>query len=247
MGYDFYGCGHSPKPLDWSAYGSDELFQDLVDVWGQLVERTPSSHIFVVGHSYGTHFAMRLAAHVSDHPRHSHRLRGLVLLGAPRRPIMGGHPVMRLPVFVLNWMQPYLSSTFRSLAFDDASDPELVREQETHSNENPMHMCKAYYCQVSGASDDTIRSLELPCLLIHGESDGITPLVDAQELHRMLPNAGGQVYTIPRTSHCLMLERPDQVIELLRSFIAMHTDTAATPREDSTSEPSDGATTNAAL
>ena len=58
--FDAYGCGESPKPadVDGSAFSTDELFEDLKEVYDRFKGKGGN---VLVGHSFGSSQVMRLA------------------------------------------------------------------------------------------------------------------------------------------------------------------------------------------
>ncbi|KAM3571719.1 hypothetical protein VYU27_006254 [Nannochloropsis oceanica] len=58
--FDAYGCGESPKPagVDGSAFSTDELFEDLKEVYDRFKGKGGN---ILVGHSFGSSQVMRLA------------------------------------------------------------------------------------------------------------------------------------------------------------------------------------------
>jgi pimeloyl-ACP methyl ester carboxylesterase len=69
----------------------------------------------------------------------------------------------------------------------------------------------------NGWSDDRIRSLRPPVLLLVGDTD-FTPLDHAIEMLGLLPNA--QLAVLPGTTHMGMTRRPDLILPLVRRFLA---------------------------
>ncbi|CAL1147097.1 unnamed protein product [Cladocopium goreaui] len=196
--YDWLGCGGSEKPDDWYAYAFDELLKDLIAIWQDL--RWPGPYI-VVGHSFGSHLVLRLAAS-------SPSMTGLVLLGAAKR-FPEGHPIFRLPVFLLRWLQPTLTKAFLEMALV-SKDPELIRQETDACNANPMSMCKAYYRQVRNATDAEIAECsKLRVLLIRGDGDGIVSASDMEALAQALPKSTSA--TVANAGHVPMLEEPGRV------------------------------------
>jgi pimeloyl-ACP methyl ester carboxylesterase len=65
-------------------------------------------------------------------------------------------------------------------------------------------------------SDEQVRSLRTPTLLLFGDRD-FTPLVDVQELFELLPDA--QLAILPGTTHVGVSRRPDEVLALITPFL----------------------------
>ena len=251
VAYDWLGCGRSPKPQDWDAYAWSALYRDLEAIYERTVSRV-SGKIVVVAHSYGTHLAMRLALAQIDKskgaPSGCDKFGGLVLLGGSLATLNGGLPLFRLPVFVLDYIQPWLTSAFIRSAFEETSPPELLASQEASSNANAMHVCKAYYRQVQGLSEVDIHRLgnsvvssnssssnssegapesmaehrpAIPVWLMHGNSDAVLPIAGAESLHSAIgPAAQGNIRVVQGGSHNFIIERPAELVELLLEVAA---------------------------
>jgi pimeloyl-ACP methyl ester carboxylesterase len=67
-----------------------------------------------------------------------------------------------------------------------------------------------------GWSDDEIRSIDAPTLLIFGDTDFI-PLARAVEMFELFPNA--QLAVLPGTTHVGVTRRPAPVLSLIGPFL----------------------------
>lgn len=217
VAYDWLGCGRSAKPEDWKAYDCDELLEDLAAVHDQFCTKSGSASSFIVGHSYGVHLVCQLALRLQTS---GHTPTGLILMGGALT-VPEGHPIFRLPVRLLDRLQPSLTTSFLRLALAPGADPELVADQEAACNSNPMYMCKAYYRQMRNADAHGISRLTAPTLVIHGEVDGVLPVAGAVALAKAIPTAGEPVI-VPAASHNVMLEQPAEVARHIARFIAEH-------------------------
>ena len=224
VAFDHLGCGRSPKPRDWYAYRSSELTADLAALLRRYA--TTDKKNVVVAHSAGCSFSLAVAAEAPDLP-----LAGLCLLGAFHAERMPVHPVFYLPVFVLNLLQPTLSAGFEAVALHATT-----RQGETAAHRsvralcaelnasNEMHMCKAYYRQLSVPSADAVRRVaaaRLPVSLLVGEADALIPRAATDALHALLPEA--EVRVIARASHQMMQENPTDVCAGVADLVARAT------------------------
>ncbi|CAE7199873.1 ABHD8 [Symbiodinium necroappetens] len=213
--FDWYGCGGSDKPDSWSAYSFDELLADLKEVW-KLAAACGTGPHFVAGHSFGTHLVIRLVASLALETE-TKPISGLVLLGGARQ-FPEGHPIFRLPVFLLSQFQHGMTDAFLKMALADSCDPELRKQEEDACNANPMYMCKAYYRQVRNATDVELNAcVDMPALVIRGEQDGIISAEDAKALVATLPKSKG--VEVQGAGHAPMLEAPSEVAELVVEFV----------------------------
>lgn len=63
-----------------------------------------------------------------------------------------------------------------------------------------------------------LAEIKAPTLLIWGEKDTATPLRDAREMERLIPDAG--LVSYPEAGHYSFLDRPAQTIAVIENFIA---------------------------
>jgi pimeloyl-ACP methyl ester carboxylesterase len=66
-------------------------------------------------------------------------------------------------------------------------------------------------------SVETLKTLNVPALVVTGEEDVITPLADAELMRQNI--SGSQLKVVPRAGHLAIWERPDEVGPLLRQFL----------------------------
>ena len=221
IAFDCFGCGRSPKPNKWDAYGYEALRADLAAVLASYGSNTARRHTknVLVAHSAGCSLSLAVVAAVHAQP--SVTIDGLCLLGALGAAIKP-HPVFYLPVFLLNRLQPTLSAGFEALALH-----EHTRQATTEAHRkvlalaagvnasNPMHMCKAYYRQYGAPTPDEVRKVaervKSICLIV-GEGDQLVPLAGTEALKALLPS-GTPLHVIPRASHQMMQEDPGMCSE----------------------------------
>jgi 3-oxoadipate enol-lactonase len=65
----------------------------------------------------------------------------------------------------------------------------------------------------------TLRTIDVPTLLIYGEEDILTPAADANLIHGQV--RGSVLHMVPRAGHYAFLEQPDDCIRPLRNFLDM--------------------------
>ena len=162
VAYDFYGCGRSAKPREWSCYSFGELYDDLVAIVKQYGARESSSgRNLLLAHSMGCSLALRLA---SEWGATGVNLGALALLSAsdvvppsasgassaaaPRVLLPAPTPppprragtIFRLPECLLDRIQPLLSAGFASLAL----------HEDTRAGRTPEHRDLLALSDVSG-------------------------------------------------------------------------------------------------
>jgi pimeloyl-ACP methyl ester carboxylesterase len=63
----------------------------------------------------------------------------------------------------------------------------------------------------------TLRTINVPTLVIAGEEDTVTPLANAQIMHQHIN--GSRLQTIARGGHYSALEHPEEFGQVLRQFL----------------------------
>ena len=71
--------------------------------------------------------------------------------------------------------------------------------------------------QKSIFSDDELRSIAAPVLAIWGERDPLFPVEHGYRLAELVPNSS--LHVIENTAHVPLLDRPDEVNELILGFL----------------------------
>jgi pimeloyl-ACP methyl ester carboxylesterase len=125
-----------------------------------------------------------------------------------------------LPTFVLKKMQPAMSAAFVERALSHNAEQKLRDECLADANANPMHMCQAFYRQMSWATEAQVQAFTGRVLLLTGWGDDITPPTNAAALkHMLLKTAEVIARTIPDAGHQVMQEQPAQVTREVEHFI----------------------------
>jgi len=166
--FDQLGCGESKHPAeDWAAYSASELLMDLETIARSILCSDEIVPLFIVAHSAGVSQAIKLINNFS--PAEVARVRGVVFIsgalkGGHRSFVNDdGHWIFRFPVFVLKFIQPWLSEQFVHSAI---LDKDLHKSAIEVSNRNDMAMCKAFYRQQEWATVEEARKLKVRKLLI---------------------------------------------------------------------------------
>jgi haloalkane dehalogenase len=98
---------------------------------------------------------------------------------------------------------PTAESKAGALAF-----PELVPTEPEHPNTAPMNRVA-----------EALRAWRKPTLVVWGADDRVLPATVAQRFVEAIPGAQGPVL-IEGASHFLQEDRPDEVAEAIRGFLA---------------------------
>lgn len=213
--YDFMGCNRSPILTDWDAYDNSESVSDLEALVAKYT--SDSAPVVIVGHSYGPTIILKMLQ-----KRPIPNLVGCIFIGTSVRnkdlaPADGGHPLMYLPVFLLNCLQKAMTNAFVEMAIhpDHAVLKEVVRKS---SDGNDMGMAKGYHRHMKFATEedlDVVRSL--PALVVHGVDDGVISVKCGQHLANQLPKS--KLVVVEKASHLVTIEQPDEVAQAVLRFL----------------------------
>ena len=224
IAYDHRGQGLSGRSKDlgdgWGE-GMDNLATDAA----ALIQALDAVPCHFAGLSMGGFVGMRLAI------RRPALLRSLTLMntGAQREPwpnrarygflaqlvrITGTAPFTRVAVNAL-----FGKSTRR-----DPQRRAMLEEWTEKIRKRPRHVADALAAVMERdeITDDELRSINCPTLVIAGEEDTSRPPADSERLAAYIP--GARLVRIPGCGHSSALEAPEAVIEAMRGLIRAQSD-----------------------
>jgi pimeloyl-ACP methyl ester carboxylesterase len=213
--YDNRGSGRSATP-PWPT-SMPELAGDAVRVLDEA--GLESAHVY--GVSMGGMIAQELAI------RFPERVRGLVLAGTwaggPRavRPA-GGELAAALGGIVKALRKPgrpWLGELIFSKEFRE-SEPERARELIAFFRKHrppPHGVISHLWASIYHDTVSRLGNVQAPTLVMHGEHDAMTPLANAQELARRIPDA--ELAIVRGAGHAFPLERPEQSFEITMDWL----------------------------
>lgn len=214
VAYDSFGLAQSPVvSTNAKDYTNAELQLDLLAVVDQFVD--DSLPLFIMGHSYGpTHIYATMEKLKCP-------IRGLILIGTAVKskhlPIAdGGHPIMKLPIFILNCLQGVLTESFIKLSVHP-NNHWLADNLRNENNANDMRVAKAYHNQMMWYSMDSTALIIPKTLIVHGAEDKIIPVECGQHLHNKIPNS--KLMIVDCASHLVHMEHASKIAEAIESFI----------------------------
>jgi len=228
LAYDWLGCGGSEKPRDWDAYSTSELLLDLEAAYCHLLRAGPKGiPSILVGHSFGTSLVtqfdaeLRAAAAADIFESSDSALlpppAALCLISPSDGENLGAAlAVFRLPEFALRALQPSMNDSFATAALHPSTSESIRREMMSISEANEMHVCKAFYRQISWRDSEVAKAAG-PALCISGDADGLISVDDARKAAMQLGQAAFHV--IGPASHQVMAEQAEATNSLLAKLI----------------------------
>ena len=242
--YDSLGCGQSSVVSDWNAYATTELQHDFGAILERYFVMNQNTPLYVCCHSYAPNIVLPW---INQHQESSsssssflNNLQGFIFLGTSIRiddnlPYPDqGHPIFRLPVWVLRCLQSSMTKDFVEKAVVDES---LKAEFLMASDANDMAMVQAFYRQTRWMRREEFRqamgvSLSSPpyrVLQIHGVHDQIIPIEHGQATFNQLlssssddkPPSDFQFIAVEGASHMVMIEKADEVADHVQKFLKL--------------------------
>jgi pimeloyl-ACP methyl ester carboxylesterase/predicted glycosyltransferase len=223
--FDGRGNGLSDRPDEESAYADAEFIADSVGV----LDAAGVDGALLVGMSCGGRYGLAVAA------AHPDRVRGVVALAPSVRSLTPAHPWRSEHDFNAPledyrgwakdnrhyWLSNY--ADFLQFFFSEMfCEPHSTKQIEdcvawgldTTPETLLLTECKLCYSGRAGA-EAMCRSVHAPVLVIHGDSDRITPY---ERGARVAELTGGRLVTLEGSGHCPQARDPVRVNQLIRSF-----------------------------
>jgi pimeloyl-ACP methyl ester carboxylesterase len=203
IAFDNRGAGRSGKQLPSIAYGVDRHARDLDAV---LAAAGVADNVVIVGHSMGGNTA---STFYFNHPG---RVAGLVYVGS----YVSGHQI-RDAGNTLDNIKSAVRTAAGRLAFFEAVG--LPAHLAVESTKWPL------YAVLGNAESfmafdmtDRIGDIAVPCLIIHGDRDIVSPLDPCgYSLESGLKDA--RLVVFEGVNHCPAVEAPDRASALIREFL----------------------------
>jgi 3-oxoadipate enol-lactonase len=209
--FDLRGTGASGRPP--GPYPLEDFLGDL----GALVRELDLDRPALVGHSFGGSIALAYAA------GHPDEVAAVVSVGGPVVLPEQGQQGMRDRADLVE--REGMAAVAETVATNGTSPSFRERDPEGFERLAAMLAANdpasyAATCRVLASMDlrPDLARVSAPVLLVAGDRDGVVPPVAGDEIEAALPNVAGRV-TVDDCGHNLTVERPDVLVEEVRSFL----------------------------
>ena len=211
---DTLGFGYTDFPADIRGFDMDRWIAHLTG----FMDALGIARAHFIGNSYGGALTLALAA------RHPERVARMVLMGAAGLPF----PITEGLAKVWGY-QPSLEA-MRDLMTTFAFDPALVKEeivasryhasirpgaQEAFSSLFPEP--RQRWLDALATSEDDLRALAHPALIVHGREDVIVPWQISQRYHELIANS--ELHVFGHCGHWTQIEKRERFVELVTPFL----------------------------
>ena len=245
--YDGPGNGRSDKPLDAAAYDHDRQLQYAVDV----LDATGTDRAIIVGLSMGGCWGLQLAA------EHGGRVAGAILIGATvplgdgrdvgaarsvdpfelppsRVPEIGRDPLEHWAKYdAAYWAEHHEDFLwfFFGMCFPERHSTKMIEDCVRWGLETTPEVLAAEQLGAFPTRETTeawCRAITSPVLVIHGDSDMISPVGRGRRIAEL---TGGECVVVEGGGHIPLARDPVKVNHLIRDFASR---VAAPPAETTT-------------
>lgn len=210
---DLAGFGYTEVPSDIQ-YTRERWLQQILN----FLDALGLEKVHVIGNSFGGSMALALAIH---HPERVHKV---VLMGSV------GVPFELTPGLDAVWgYEPSIENMRALMAETFAYDASLINDQLVQSRHiASLRTQEAFasmfpaprqrWVQAMAHSEQDIRSIRHPVLMVHGRDDKVIPVSTSLTLHEWIDDS--QVHLFSRCGHWTQIEKGAQFCRLVRDFFA---------------------------
>ncbi len=162
----------------------------------EALETISGGPIYLMGHSMGGAIVQEVALMAPE------LIKGIVLVCTGAR--------LKVAPLILEGLEKEFTKTVElivSFAYSKDTDPKVVAEGARLMAQAGKEVLLSDFlaCHRFDATDE-LPNLRVPCLIIAGEHDKLTPIKLSQELHQLIPES--TLHTIPSSAHMPMVENP---------------------------------------
>lgn len=198
--------------LDLPSHDKSDDFQDLslnlyVDVVHQLIKFLQYKNVILCGHSLGGAIVQQ---YYFTYPK---EVAGLILCST------GGK--LRVAPFILDSLKKNYSRFLEDLpagAFYRTTPKELI---DPYIEDTSKIGSEVTYTDFKICDDfdilNKLSSINIPCLIIVGKQDQLTPVKYSEFSHDKIKNS--ELNIINKAGHMVMLEKPNEVNQAIENFI----------------------------
>ncbi len=200
LALDMPGHGHTPAQITFDIETYAAWLSETLDA---LFERP----IYLMGHSMGGAIVQKTAY------AHPEQLAGIILVGTGTR--------LRVAPMFLEGLKDQFEETVDTLihfAYTPKTDPSIINAgaqlMKSAGQTVVLHDFKACNRFDMG---DALKTIHLPCLIVCGEMDKLTPPTLSRSLNESIPSS--ILRLIPESGHMVMIERAQAFNRQVADFI----------------------------
>lgn len=188
----------------------------LTEFLSQLIEELKLERFHLLGNSMGGHIALLYTL------KHPEKVESVILSGSSGLFENGmGYSFPKRKEY------DYIKSKTELTFYDPGTaSKELVDEIfEIVNSRKALHILSLAKSTIRNNLEKELYKIKVPCCLVWGRQDVVTPPQVAIDFKRLIPHAS--LYWIDECGHVPMLETPDKFNEVIDNFMSIHINSAA--------------------
>ena len=198
--------------IDLPSHNKSEVFSELslglyVDVINEFTHSFNYENLILCGHSLGGAIAQ---AYYFKHPN---EVKALILCGT------GGR--LRVSQIILDSLKnnydEYLNSLLLKGFYKNTPEKIIKNYKKETSKIGSMVTYQDYKICDNFDTLDKTHTISVPCLILCGDSDYLTPAKYSQYFHEKVDKS--KLVIIEKAGHMIMLEKPTEVNQAIENFI----------------------------
>ncbi|MCA0985916.1 alpha/beta fold hydrolase [Guptibacillus algicola] len=196
-------------------------YQNFAEVVIELLERLSIDETVMIGHSMGGQVALRASGLNGDLVKKNILLCSSGYLEKAKQSLVYSSYLPFFSMYLKRWLS---RKGAKGNLINCVYDPELIDEEMVDGYIQPFFnegifrsLVRMIRDREGDLSEEELRTIETPSLLIWGEHDKVVPLQIGKRLAKDLPNSELIVYE--KTGHLLPEEQPHSILRDIQTFI----------------------------
>ena len=212
---DVVGFGYTDRP-EGQEYSIDVWVNHMID----FIEAIGEKKVSIVGNSFGGAIALNLVHRRPD------LVNKVVLMGS-----VGNHSTISKGLDAVWGYEPSfenMKALIKIFSYDQSSaaNDDLVEMRYQSSIQEGFHEAfssmfpapRQRHLDAMALTDDELRGIEHPVLLIHGREDQVIPLAETSwKIAQLIPNA--ELHVFPHCGHWVQIEKKEEFVNQVLQFL----------------------------
>jgi pimeloyl-ACP methyl ester carboxylesterase len=197
-------------------------YKNIAHTINQLIEFFGLKDIILIGHSMGGQIALNLLHYVPNIAKKAVLISSSSYLKRASRPLIFASYIPFFHLFIKYWLAR--TGVRYNLEYT-IYNHELICDEMINGYEEPFlrndifaALCRMIRHREGDLPNHVLNSIQTPCLLIWGEHDKSVPLSIGERLQTDLANS--QLIVLNETGHAVPEERPYEVYQEIKEFLA---------------------------
>ncbi|WP_335870363.1 alpha/beta hydrolase [Bacillus sp. 2205SS5-2] len=187
----------------------------------QLLQQLNMTNVFLAGHSMGGQVALYMMKQQPELIEKGILLGSSGYLKRVNKPLVWLSYAPFFHLYVKLWLT---RSGIRNNLENVVHDIQLIDDEMMYGYLKPFlddeifrALTRMIRDREGDLSENILRQIDTPCLLIWGDQDRVVPLNIGKRLNKDLPNAN--MIILKETGHLLPEEKPDEVLQHIQQFV----------------------------